>query len=129
MTYRVTLNQDLGVVEIVFEDAISGIDFQHATSEAAVFNRKLGVGLALVDATRVVHTGSILDHYELPMQYKEEGLPHSMKVALVVPDDPDLRQMAKFYETVCLNRGWNVHCFERRDQGVEWLLSGNSPTV
>ena len=53
----------------------------------------------------------------------EEGLSRKARGALVLPDKPELRAHSRFYETVCLNRCWDVRVFEARPQAVEWLKS------
>lgn len=59
-----------------------------------------------------------LSSYDRPKVYKLFRLDHSVHTALVVRE---LNDDMKFYENVCLNRGWNVKIFTDYDAAIDWL--------
>ena len=77
--------------------------------------------VADLSATRQVDA-STFSVFQLPNQlYAEEGASHGIRIAVVVPADPAIRDLAKFYESACLNRGWQVCVLESRDAAMAWL--------
>ena len=44
-------------------------------------------------------------------------------IAIISPICEDARQDIRFYETVCLNRGWNVRMFSLRHDAINWLAN------
>lgn len=70
---------------------------------------------------------SILDLLNLPArQYVEESMSRRIRVAVVSPRMPEAQEKVRFYETVCLNRGWKVRLFKSRDDAIEWLTGTDS---
>lgn len=62
------------------------------------------------------------DVYELPRLQQKLGLKRDSRVAVIAPADERGRKLARFYETVSENRGWNAAVFEDGDQALDWLL-------
>jgi hypothetical protein len=63
-----------------------------------------------------------IEYYELVKSYAED-LPDDirmLKLANVVK--PEHHEMIKFWETVCVNRGYNFHGFISEEEGVKWLI-------
>lgn len=56
--------------------------------------------------------------YNRPELYWDLGLKHSVKMAIVLRE---LNNDLRFYETVCVNRGWRVKIFNDYDAAVDWL--------
>ena len=56
-------------------------------------------------------------------RYVADGLERLSRVALVYPRSPKAKEAARFYETACINRGWNVRLFPERDDAIEWLTA------
>lgn len=64
---------------------------------------------------------STLDIYDLPKKYKELDIPHSFRMAVVVPDE--MRKDLAFYETVCRNNAYSVSIFFDHESALNWLKS------
>lgn len=77
----------------------------------------------LVDAVDLESVDSVTDLYELPKQYIEEGVSRSTRIAMVMPRSETARKFIRFYENVCVNRGWTVQSFETRGEAEKWLAS------
>jgi hypothetical protein len=55
-------------------------------------------------------------------QFPLEHVDRSARMAVLLPATAKERELAAFYETVCLNRGWLVQRFETRDEARRWLI-------
>ena len=65
-----------------------------------------------------------LEAYDRPKVYEQLGIGHGVKMAIV---SREKQHELKFYETVCVNRGWNVRVFRDYDQAVAWLGGKDAP--
>lgn len=65
-------------------------------------------------------SGGIVDVYDRPIKFKEMGVSQNIKVAEVVK--PEHRKFFDFFETVCVNRGYDFSIFEEEKGALEWLL-------
>ena len=108
----------------MFSDITSGRDLQEATTKCILLAKEQGTVQFLVDAEELELFAPLVDIIDLPdKQYVVEGLERLSRVALVNPKSPKAKEAAYFYETVCINRGWNVQLFPNRDDAIEWLTS------
>ncbi len=121
-TYQI--DEALGIIDAVFADDVSSQDLKDITSEFIRLEKEPGINRFLIDTTRINIKASFMDIYYLPnRQYIEEDADREGRVALILPEDKKQREYAQFYETVCVNRGWNVKTFQQRQQALDWLLS------
>ena len=56
--------------------------------------------------------------FNRPGLYNDLGLGRSVSMAIVLRE---LNDDLKFYENVCVNRGWKVHIFDDYDAALDWL--------
>ncbi len=66
-------------------------------------------------------TLSTLDIYSLPKKYNGLGIPHNLRMAVVVCDN--MRKDLSFYETICRNNGYLVSIFFDQESALTWLKS------
>lgn len=121
MSWTTTHLESLGIAELKLVGAVSGDDLRAATRQGIALAREHGLRRGLVDCKDQEKTGSMVDLIELPRQYSDEGLNRETCIALVIPANKELHGVTQFYETVCVNRGWQVQTFETREQAIEWL--------
>ena len=123
MPYHQQHHSDLDVFETVYTGVVSADELQKAIDEGNDFHLKQGVENFLADLSELQSAPTILDVFDLPRQYDNAGVTRSSRMAVVIPKSREMQSLAEFYETVCLNRGWNVRLFETRDEAVSWLQS------
>lgn len=121
MSWTVTHLESLGIIELKLIGVVSGDDLRQATKEGIARVNESRLSRGLIDATEQERTGSMVDMIELPQQYSSEGLSRETRIALVIPVKEELHGIAEFYETVCINRGWQVKSFATRKQALAWL--------
>jgi hypothetical protein len=122
MAYTVQYNPALQIVELRYTGRLTAQEARESTSEAIALGKENGDADALVDATKAEVATSVFDLYDLPnRQYAAQGMNRRVRVAVIPPRIPKDEEAVRFYETACLNRGWQVRLFPSRDAAVEWL--------
>ena len=124
MPWQVEFHRDQEFIEVVYSGETSATDIRDGTKAAISLVKEHQVTCGLVNCLEQTATGSILELYELPSIYDDEGLTRDVRIAFVEPADEGLHELAVFYETVCMNRGWQIHRFATRDDAIGWLQSG-----
>ena len=123
MPWTLNYEEKTAIVELVLEGRVTGDALRAATSAAIQRVQDTGACRGLIDASAQEQTGTVLDLYQLPDQYAAEGLSRHVTIALVAPRNPALEELARFYENVCINRGWTVRSFGDRGGALAWLLT------
>ncbi len=66
-------------------------------------------------------TAKVMDSYDRPTIYEKAGFNRGpTKIAIVIKE---INDNLVFYETVCMNRGWQVHLFTDYDKAMGWLTT------
>ena len=126
MPWEVRHNSSLRAVEVVLIGAVTGEGLIECTSQAIALLKDTGLRRVLLDTSEQQQTGSMVELLDLPSQYEAGGVDRRVRVAMVMPTSGDLQELARFYETVCVNRGWTVHNFETREAATEWLTENEA---
>ena len=121
MTCELKIDSSSGVIELVLSGVVSGAELRKATSEGIALTKDLEKTRCLIDASDQEETGTILDLYDLPDQYAEEGLDRRTRLALLMPTRDELHEITTFYGALCVNRGWQVRLFSDREEALDWL--------
>mgnify|MGYP003541787816 CR=1 FL=1 len=95
------------------------IDAFQASKE--IINQK-NSSLILSDCSTMEGGHSVFDLYKLIKLYEETGFPRNFKEAILMPELRDSVDNVLFYETACLNRGYNVKICREHDEAVAWLF-------
>ncbi len=122
MTWKLEYNSELRIIDLVYSGNVSGPDMRETTSRAISLSQEHGITDFLVDASNHEQAGTVTEVFDLPQQFVEEDVNHQSRVAYVKPISPDLQELAQFFETVCVNRGWHVQSFTNRRDAIGWLL-------
>jgi hypothetical protein len=127
MAYTLDYNRTLKIVELVYTGPYTAAESRESTSRAIALGKEHGDANALVDATEAELAISIVDLLDLPdTQYNAQDMSRKIRVAVLPPRKPESEEDARFYETACLNRGWQVRLFTSRDDAIEWLTETDS---
>jgi len=123
MPYKLTFNDKLLRIDNVVSGTLSRNDLQQSTTEAIELQHNHNAYRVMVDAKKLESVNSVTDLYDLPKQYVEQGASRSTRIALVMPESEAARKFIRFYENVCINRGWTVKSFESHGEAEKWLVS------
>ena len=124
MPWRYHHDQAEQLVEVLYTGNVTGHDLRDSTTACISLEKQAGVDRFLIDASDLHLDASLAEIYDLPAkQYTEEQADRHARVALVLPGTAKERAAVLFYETACVNRGWDVKTFQKRQQAVAWLLA------
>lgn len=122
MAWRYTINQELRFVEVAYVGKTTAQDLKESTSEFITLQKEKGINRFLIDTSEMELAAALVDVYNVPdKQYVEEQADRRGCVAVILPASTKEREAAEFYETVCINRGWDVKNFLERQGAVNWL--------
>lgn len=123
MPTHISRDADSRIIEVSLVDRVSGQELHDVAVQNIQLIEETGEMRNLIDATQLSETGTILDIYLLPGRYKEKNLDRRARFAVVLPDGHHLEHLAEFYETVCVNRGWQARRFSSHSAALTWLGS------
>jgi hypothetical protein len=109
------------LVDSSYAGHVTPDEFRTAISAAVELARRNGTDRYLTDLSGMVDGHSLVDISEAVGAFEAMGLPHSLREALIVPPAAASSDRARFYETACQNRGWNVRIFGDRATALAWL--------
>ena len=121
MEWTITLNEENLYVEIVtggVADREGSLEMVKAISSALSKTQILKVLIDHRNISRV--SGRAVDIYNRPMELKDVGVIQGIQVAEVVR--PEHKEFFRFFETVCVNRGYLFSIFDNKKSALEWLL-------
>lgn len=121
MAWAANYNHDQNLVELIYKGTVSPADLHEALLAAAKLARENNSILFLADCTDMEGGHSVIDLYGLISLYESVGLQLKMKEALLLPSMKSPKEDVKFYETACLNKGFNVKVFSQKEKALIWL--------
>ena len=124
MPWEVNYNKSQKIIEVILTSLKTAHDLQEVTSAAISLAKKHNTNMYLVDAEGLEYSGPLTAIYDLPdKQYPNEKLVRSSRIVILRPHSIKSQNDAQFYETVCLNRGWQVHVAATRKECIDWLFT------
>jgi hypothetical protein len=124
MEWRVEYLEDYHVVELFMIGPLTGPDLMASVTDRMALGKEKGVTNFIINAQKLTaQRSAVTDVLKLPtVKYVDEKMDRVTKLALLAPTDPQYRWLGEFYETVCVNRGWQVHTCEDHETAIYWLL-------
>ena len=122
MSLKVKFNNEYGIVESVFSNNVTKEELLRETRECLALAKENKSTLFLCDAGNGTFRMSIIYVLNLEKMLVKDKLHRISKIAVIEPSSEESREFIKFYETACLNRGWNVKIFPDRQSTLVWLL-------
>ena len=122
MTWSVKSNPSLEIIEEVFSELVTASELREATSQRISLQKETGLTKILNDVSKIELEATIMDVFNFPnKQYPEEKVNRKTCMALILPKNKKARNLAEFFITASLNRGWIVKAFEERQRAIDWL--------
>jgi len=127
MPWTYKQNPSYQILEAVLSGRVTKQDLQELTSALITLGKKESINRFLIGTTEMELTASNIDIYNIAdQQFIEEEANRIGRVAVILPTSPEGKEAAKFYETVCTNRGWDVKVFSERQAAIKWLTTKTS---
>lgn len=73
----------------------------------------------IIDHRMATFSISMVDTFERPYHFQESGVPRTVKIALVFTNSEDSEY--KFFETIFVNRGFQVKIFDNLADAENWI--------
>lgn len=124
MAWNADYDTASGITTVTYRGMTPGDDLRAATSAAIGLGKTHGTWRFLIDVSEASLAVGAVEVFNLPAtQFPAENADRGSLMAVLLGATAREREIAAFYETVCLNRGWRVKLFEDRDEASRWLRS------
>jgi hypothetical protein len=121
MPYTMEYLEEEGICLITNTDVFTHADFMKQALEALEVSQRKKCDKFLVDCTSMTVQSRTMDIYATSAYYAEIGAPRKNQIALVAPTGTKTEEDLRFYETVCINRGWQVKMFADKESAMQWF--------
>lgn len=122
MPWRANQNREQEIVEVRLSGNLSTAEMNQCAERAIALAREAGIRCFLIDAADLETAPNIADILQLPAAvYANLGLDRQSRIAITLPRTQKARAAAQFYETACLNRGWNVKLVADLAGAADWM--------
>ena len=125
MSYEIKFIKENGIIEIKNKYDISYEKMISQTQEVIKLQHEKNTSLILTDfsSVKVNVDVNLSDIFQFPELYEQMGMDRKSRIAVLVSEMEVKTEELDFYETVCLNRGWNIRILLKKTEAIEWLLS------
>ena len=123
MAYEIKLIKNKRIIEVKNSGKITNEDMIAQTQEVIKLQHEKNMFLILTEFAAVKVDVNISDVFQFPELYEQMGLDRKSKIAVLVSEIEIKAEELNFYETICLNRGWQIKIFLKKKEAIEWLLS------
>ena len=121
MPYEVKLLEDKGIVVIENKGDLTYDELVKQSQDAISIIHDKKAYLILTDFSNVGVDAKITDIYQFPEIYEQFGLTKMSKIAVLVSAKEVSTEQLTFYENICINRGWQIKIFLKKESALEWL--------
>ena len=121
MPYKIDYLEDEKIITIKNTGEITFADFLEQTRKALELARTKNARLFLSDNILLENKAKLSEIFKLPKIYDEIGASRRNKLAVLITKRASMAKDAQFFETICLNRGWNVKVYTNYNEAIVWL--------
>jgi hypothetical protein len=118
MKYEVSIDQDRRLIRIKVWGELTFESISEMTTEVSTAAAKHGFVHFLFDMRETTENADTMDAFFLAANPEERGLTRTHKRAIV---HRSTNKLYRFFETVSVNRGYNVKLFTDIDSALEWI--------
>ncbi len=122
MSYEIRFMEENEVVVIENKGELTYDELVKQTQEAIKLGQGKNSRLFLTNFSNVKVQAQTMELFDFPKIYEQLGMTRTSRIAVVVSEIELKTEELYFYETICLNRGWNIKIFLQRDQALDWLI-------
>jgi hypothetical protein len=122
MTLKIKYNTEYGIVESVLSNHVTHEELIMETTQCIALAKENNSNLFLSDASNAIIKTSIINALSLEDIHVKEKLKRNSRIALIRPVSKESNEFVSFYETACINRGWDVKIFTDRQSALDWLI-------
>ncbi|MFA6979105.1 MAG: hypothetical protein WC209_07240 [Ignavibacteriaceae bacterium] len=121
MSWDIKLITEPKIIKLIYSGTVTPDQLKEALTSCVTLAKKENILRFIADTIPLVDGHSVFDLYAVIQLYETIGFDQRMKEAVIVQVDSPALEVASFYETACLNRGYNVKIFSNESEAITWL--------
>jgi hypothetical protein len=122
MTWSVRHDPGAPYMEGIFTGVTTWQDMQDMTAQCIAIQMAHGVTRFLIDTSDMQPLATFTDVLKLPArEYDQQHADRTSRIAVIYSPSGASRDIVQFYETACVNRGWQARSFTDRREAIAWL--------
>ncbi len=121
MSYTIEHLENEGIFLITNIGKFTHKDFMKQAIEAIKIAETQNCHKFLSDCTSMYLETNTMNIYDTSGYYNEINVSRESKIALLVPPGHKSEKDLKFFETVNVNKGWQIKLFGDKESAVKWL--------
>ncbi|MBL8016696.1 MAG: hypothetical protein JNK43_05445 [Ignavibacteria bacterium] len=126
MPFKINVSESNDYICLNYHGSITNTELTDSIIGCQEIYKKTGLSLFLADCTNMLAEHSILDIFSKVDSFESLEMKKDFKEAIIITKDSESLDKLNFYETACLNRGYNVRIFENKEDALKWLLMGKN---
>jgi len=123
MPWHASAHPELPIVEINISGVLTPAELSDAIGATLALVSAHGRTRILADCSRLDGGHSFVDLFFAAGNVAATDVAPALKEAVIMPGLPPSAELARFWETACVNRGMLVRVFADREDGLAWLLA------
>jgi hypothetical protein len=123
MGWSINYNTKDGFIELTYFDRVSKNDLLKAFQGAEKLVWEHKTKLILSDCTKMKGGHTLFDLFGLIEELGKADMLRTIKEAVLLSSSAESAANIEFWETACVNRGYNVKIFEDAEKAIGWLKS------
>ena len=121
MAYHIFVSKELPGLEIRYVGQVSPKELAASVKESLALTLEHRPSRILTDCSLLEGGHNALHLFHEVIEILNNRPVENYREAIVEPKDPAARELVRFWETACLNRGITVHTFPTRETAIAWL--------
>jgi hypothetical protein len=126
MNWQTSYQNNTQLIELTYSGSVTRVELAKSAQAALDLAQQHGTYKVMTDCTAIQAGHSLADLYFLS-DWLITMKAHRLKEAVIMPTEAASSEMARFWETTCINRGLRVRVFDQREAAERWLL--DSPSI
>jgi hypothetical protein len=123
MKCKTAYDSDDAFVRVTYSGPCHLEDYIHGAKAATAFFKRHRTERCLLDLRNVENKASLDTLYELPDAYRQMSIPLKTRLGILASSKESEQESIRFYETICVNRGWTVKVFYQEGDAIDWLMA------
>jgi hypothetical protein len=121
MPYEIEFLKDHKIIRIIGRGELSIEEYRDGARRCIDEVNKKGSSKLLVDNRFIIGGPEITDIYYLPKFFYDVGLSNHIKIAILIMKNYALKDNIRFFETRCINSGYDCKIFIEKRDAINWL--------
>ena len=126
MNWQTSYQDNTQLVELTYSGAVSKTELAESAQATLKLAQDHGTYKVITDCTAMQAGHSLADLYFLS-DWLISMKAHRLKEAVIMPTEAAYSELARFWETTCINRGLRVRVFDQREAAERWLMEPSHP--